>query len=454
MKKNDQKSSSGALQKQKKFSQVLPVNNPNAAGIDVGDTMHDVAVSCDQGFEVRKYSAFTEDLREMVSWLVSLGVTTVAMESTGVYWLNLFLLLEEAGIEPYLVNAKHVKNVTGRKRDDTDAIWLQKLHSCGLLQKSFQPEASIRVLRTYVRQRKKLITLSADSVRRMQKAMELMNIKLHTVISDILGRTGMQIVAAILQGERNPDELLRLKDGRIKASEEDIRKSLQGIWKEEYLFMLQQAYDGYNFYQSQVKQCEEKIKEQLLQQVAQVQDGDISNLDIDRKKKLKKNEFGFDVRALLKIVVGVDLCVIDSISEISALEFISEIGTDMNQWKSTNHFGAWLNVAPNTKITGGKILSSKMQKKKNQAGLTLRQAASNMSKSKSPLGDYSRKMRSRLGKKGAVVAAAHKLARIIYTMIKKQQEFSPELMFKNQEKWKEQRIKYLEKQLKQLKKVA
>lgn len=454
MNKNDQKSSAGALQKQKKFSQVLPINNPNAAGIDVGDTMHDVAVSWDDGFEVRKYSAFTEDLQEMVSWLRSLGITTVAMESTGVYWLNLYLLLEEAGIEPYLVNAKHVKNVTGRKRDDTDAIWLQKLHSCGLLQKSFQPEASTRVLRTYVRQRKKLITLSSDSVRRMQKAMELMNIKLHTVISDILGKTGMQIVGAILRGERNPDELLKLKDGRIKASNEDVRKSLKGIWKEEYLFMLQQAYDGYNFYQAQIKQCEEKIKEVLLQQVAQLREGDLTDIDIERKKKLKKNEFGFDLQALLKMVIGVDLCIIDSISEISALEVISEIGTDMNQWKSSKHFAAWLNVTPNTKITGGKIISSKMQKKKNQAGLSLRQAASNLSKSKSPLGDYSRKMRSRIGKKGAIVASAHKLARIIYTMIKRHEEFSTELMLKNQEKWQEHRIKYLEKQLKLLKKVV
>jgi|SRR5690554_3876307 len=287
MKNYEQKSAAEAAPR-KRFGQGLPVLNPHAAGIDVGDTMHDVAIGYGNGHEVRQYAAFTEDLQEMVFWLRSEGITTVAMESTGIYWLNLYLLLEEAGIEPYLVNAKHVKNVTGRKRDDSDAIWLQKLHSCGLLQKSFQPEASIRVLRTYVRQRKKLITLSADSVRRMQKALELMNIKLHTVISDILGRTGMQIVTAILDGERDPDELLKLKDSRIKAKEEDIRKSLRGIWKEEYLFMLQQAHDGYAFYQSQIKQCEEKIKEQLLAHAALVLEGDISDLDIVKKKSLRK----------------------------------------------------------------------------------------------------------------------------------------------------------------------
>lgn len=288
MKSYEQKSTSEARPKRKRFGQGLPIHNPHAAGIDVGDTMQDVAVSYSNGHEVRQYEAFTEDLKELVSWLKLEGITTVAMESTGIYWLNLYLLLEEAGIEPYLVNAKHVKNVTGRKRGDSDAIWLQKLHSCGLLQKSFQPESSIRALRNYVRQRKKLITLSADSVRRMQKALELMNIKLHTVISDILGKTGMQMVTAILKGERNPEELLKLKDARIKAKDEDIRKSLQGIWKEEYLFMLQQAYDGYAFYQSQVKQCEEKIKEQLLAHAASVQEGDISNLDIVKKKSLEK----------------------------------------------------------------------------------------------------------------------------------------------------------------------
>lgn len=453
MKKDVQKEK-GFLVKHKKYGQGLPVVNPHAAGIDIGDTMHDVAISNGAHHEVRKYPAFTEDLEQMVVWLRSAGVTTVAMESTGIYWLNLYLLLEEAGIEPYLVNAKHVKNVTGRKRDDSDAVWLQKLHSCGLLQKSFQPKASTRVLRTYVRQRKNLVSLSSDSVRRMQKALELMNIKLHTVISDILGKTGMDMITAILEGERDPDQLLKLKDGRIKAPEEQIRKSLQGIWNKEYLFMLQQAYDGYHFYQVQIKQCEDKIKEQLLMQVAQIAPGELEALDITRKKKLKKNEFAFDAPLLLRKVVGIDLCAIDSLSEISALELIAEIGTDMNQWKNSKHFAAWLNLVPNTKITGGKIISSKMQKKKNQAGLSLRMAASNLSKSKSPLGDYARKMRSRIGKKGAVVASAHKLARIIYTMIKEQIDYDPNLFLENQQKWRQQRIKYLEKQLHQLKEVA
>lgn len=198
------------------------------------------------------------------------------MESTGVYYLPFYLMLEEAGIEPYLVNARHVKNVTGRKKDDTDAMWIQRLHSCGLLQKCFQPDNDFRKLRTYVRQRKGLITRSSDEVRRMQKALELMNIKIHTVISDILGKTGMQIIEAIIDGNYDPVELSKLRDPRIKATEQEIIKSLQGLWEEEYLFMLKQAYNTYFFYKQQIKECDNKIHEQLLKQIGQANQGDIT----------------------------------------------------------------------------------------------------------------------------------------------------------------------------------
>ena len=455
MKKESINSISQVKIKKRSFTQGLPVHNPNAAGIDVGDTKHDVAIRDDIGsFEVHEYGCFTESLKAIVTWLVSKGITTVAMESTGVYWLNLYLMLEEAGIEPYLVNAKHVKNVTGRKKDDTDAIWLQKLHSCGLLQKCFQPEATTRKLRTYVRQRRNLTRISSDSVNRMQKAMELMNIKLHTVISQIIGKTGLQMVVAIIKGERDPEKLIAFKDPRIKANDDDIKKSLEGIWRDEYLFMLEQAYDEYLFYQSQLKACDERIKDLLLAYSVKVHKGDIIEIKTPRKKKPKKNEFSFEIRSVLKAIVGVDLCKVEGINENSALELISEIGTDMSKWKSNKHFSAWLNVAPNTKITGGKIISSKMQKKKNNAGQTLRMSASSLSRSKTPLGDFSRKMKSRLGKKGGVIATAHKLARIIYTMILYQQEFDTNIIASEQEKWKMTKINYLEKQLKELKKVA
>ena len=435
----------------------LPVFNPHAAGIDIGDTEHFVAISDgDKGHIVTRYDAFTGDLRMIVKDLKKAGITTAAMEGTGVYWLALYLMLEEAGIEPYLVNAKHVKNVTGRKKDDTDAIWIQKLHTCGLLQKSFQPDTEFRVLREYVRHRKNLIRISSDSVRRMQKSLEFMNLKIHTVISDLLGKTGMKMVQAILNGERNPAILAELRDPRIKASEEEIIKSLEGIWKDEYLFTLQQAYDEYCFYQQQIKACEEKIREQLLKQVAIVKEGDISELTGNEKvkKKPKKNQFGFDLQTYLKSLIGVDLCKTDGLGEVTVLEVISETGVDMTKWKSCNHHAAWLNLTPNTKISAGKTISSRVMKKKNRAGQSLKMAASSLSKSKTPLGDYSRKMRAKFGGKGAALATAHKLSRIMYTMIRDQKEYDPNIMFDSREKAKQQKIKRLEKQLEKLKQVA
>ena len=442
-----------------KMGTGLPVFNAHAAGIDIGDTMHCVAISDGAGgHEVKTTSAFTCDLHEIVDYLKNNGITTAAMESTGVYWLALYLLLEEAGIEPYLVNASHVKNVTGRKKDDTDAIWIQKLHTCGLLQKSFQPDTEIRLLRDYTRQRKNLISLSSDAVRRMQKALELMNLKIHTVISDILGKTGMLMVKAILAGERDPAILSELRDSRIKASREDIIKSLKGIWREEYLFMLEQAVENYEFHQVQIKNCEKKIQAQLLKQVAIVNHGDITCLGDNSKKKEKpkgkKNQFDFSVALYLKAIIGVDLCQIPGISDVTALELISEVGADMSKWKSAKHFAAWLNLTPNTKITGGKVFSSKLMKKRNKAGQYLRQAASTLSTNKTPIGDYHRRMKGKLGGRGATLNTAHKLARIIYTMLLNKTEYNVMMVNENHENYKQDKIMKLEKQLERLRKAA
>jgi transposase len=442
-----------------KMGSGLPVFNAHAAGIDIGDTLQSVAISDGQGgHEVKTTSAFTCDLKEIVDYLKNNGITTVAMESTGVYWVPLYIMLEEAGIEPYLVNAKHVKNVTGRKKDDTDAIWIQKLHTCGLLQKSFQPDNETRLLRCYTRQRKNLISLGSDSVRRMQKALELMNIKVHTVISDLLGKSGILIVKAILAGERRPQILSALCDPRIKASKEEIMKSLQGIWKDEYLFMLEQAVENYEFHQKQIKSCDAKIKAQLLKQVAIIKEGDITQLEcstkIKSKAKPRKNQFDFSASLYLKELTGVDLCKIPAINEVTALEFISETGTDMSKWKSQKHFSAWLNLVPNTKISGGKIISSKVYKKRNKAGQYLKQAASGLSNSKSALGIAYRKARAKLGGRGAVMVIAHKLAKIIYSMLTNKTEYNAGLIEENQEKIKSEKIKNLERQLERLKQVA
>ena len=265
----------------KKYKSGLPIYHSHAAGIDVGDTRYDVALNEGEDpdiYEVATFGSTTGDLEELVSWLQSKGIETVAIESTGIYWVNLYLFLEKAGIVPYLVNARHVKNVTGRKRDDSDAIWLAKLHSCGLLQNSFQPGDEVRTLRDYMRHRKTLINTGADATRRMQKALELLNIKVQTVISDILGKTGMRIIKAIIAGERDPSVLALLADPRIKADPETIKRSLKGIWREEYLFMLQQSYQQYQFTQSQLKACDKCIENWLLTHLAQVLDGDISDL--------------------------------------------------------------------------------------------------------------------------------------------------------------------------------
>lgn len=439
-----------------KFATGMPVFNHHAAGIDIGDTMQCIAISDGNGgHEVKTTTGFTCDLHEIVNYLVEKGITTVAMESTGVYWLPLYLMLEEAGLDVFLANAKHVKNVTGRKKDDTDAIWIQKLHTCGLLQKSFQPDNEMRTLRDYCRQRRNLISMNSDTVRRMQKALELMNIKIHTVIADILGKTGIRIIKAILAGERDPQKLVALCDVRIKAPREEVIKSLEGIWKEEYLFMLQQAVDHYEFHMLQINNCDEKIQKQLLKQVAIIKEGDISEIENPTKKKSKvkprKNELNFDVLPYLSVLTTVDLSQITGLGEATVLELISEIGTDMSKWKNYKHFAAWLNLAPNSKISGGKILSSKRMKKKNRAGQILKQAASTISNSKDPLGDYYRKMRSKLGGKGAVTATAHKLARIIYTMLLNQTEFNPEIIEGNQKKYTADKIIRLEKQIAKLK---
>lgn len=444
-------------EKKKKAINGLPVMNPYAAGVDIGDTRHDIAINDGKGGHiVRTFGTFTSDVQEAVNWLKEEGITTVAMESTGVYYLTFYLMCEEAGIEPFLVNARHVKNVTGRKKDETDAMWIQRLHTCGLLKSCFQPDNDFRTLRTYVRQRKSLITRSSDEVRRMQKSLEQMNIKIHVVISDILGKTGMQIIEAIINGNHDPEDLSKLRDPRIKASREEIIKSLQGIWKDEYLFTLSQAYDTYMFYQKQIQECDRKIHEQLSIQVAKANEGEVPVNEESNKKKGKprKNQFTVPIKPLLRSLTGVDLCKIPSISETSAIEFISETGIDTKKWSNIKCFTSWLNVVPNTKITGGKIISSKVMKKKNRAGQTLRMACSSLHSNKSPIGDYYRRMCHKYGGRGASLATAHKLAKIIYTMLDKKQEFSLDLLVDSQNRYREEKIRQLERQIARLRKVA
>jgi transposase len=427
------------------------VVNPNSAGIDVADNEMVVAVSPDVCHNnVQTFGSFTRDLHHIAGWLKECGVVTVAMESTGVYWVQLFLLLQDFGFTVFLVNAKHVKNVTGRKDDECDAAWIQKLHSCGLLTNSFQPSTDIRALRSLVRHRKGLIRDGSKYLNRMQKAMELMNLKFHTVISDIGGKSGQNIIRAIVSGEREPEKLILLVDSRVKASQEEIIKSLEGYWRKEHLFELTQSYQMYLTIGERIKECDQEIEEQFSRSFLACTI-DTKQADIGKKRKSTgKNKINFNVTSYLKTLIGTDLTEVVGISENTALEIIAETGTDMTKWFSEKHFTSWLGLAPNTKKSGGKVISSRILKKKHYAGQAFRVAANTLSKSKTPLGDYYRRIRAKAGPGKATVATARKLAVIFYNMVKNKTSYNPEALIISQQKYKEYKIRYLENQLRKI----
>ena len=431
----------------KRISQ-LTVINPTAAGIDVSDKEMMVAYPIGSGqLEVRSFGCFTSDLHSIAKTLRKFSITSVAMESTGVYWIPLFLLLQEYGFEVCLVNAKHVKNVTGRKDDESDAEWIQKLHSCGLLKASFQPDSLIRTLRSIVRHRKSLERTCSLYLNRMQKALELMNIKLHTIISDIDGKTGLLIIEAILAGERNPEILADLRDKRIKASREEIIKSLEGHYTTEHLFELRQCYQLYCTHRQMIHECDREIEKQLIEQVASKNEGIITDIPEVKRKATKKHKLPFNATAYLKEILGVDVTEVFGISELSALSILSEVGTDMSKWKSENHFTSWLGLAPNTKISGGKVISSRIMKKKHHAGQAFRMAANGLHNSKSPIGDYYRRIKGKAGAGKAVVATARKLAIIFYKMVADQQTFDPKALIEYQQINKQKKINQLKRKL-------
>ncbi|HEX4372860.1 MAG TPA: IS110 family transposase [Puia sp.] len=424
----------------------IPVLHADAAGIDIANRVHYVAVNPANDNPVRSFGTFTEDLQSLVAWLISCGVTTVAMEATGVYWVNVFLLIEQAGIEVVLVNAKHVKNVTGKKTDMTDAEWIRQLHSCGLLHASFQPDAFTRSLRSYMRHRKNLLDMGATHIRMMQKAMELMNIKLQNVIADITGKTGLAIINAILNGEREPANLIALTDGRIKASREDIKRSLQGIWKDEYIFELQQSFDMYHAYQAQIIACDKRIEELVKSRTT----GGYEQITLPEKKSSRnKNNLHFDARQILQEITGIDLTEIFGISDSTAMEVLSEVGFDMTKWPTAKHFTAWLNLAPNTKKSGDKIISSKIPKKKNRAGQVFKMAAYAVQRSKNWLAAFYHRIKNRAGAQKAITATARKIAVIFYKMMADKVMFNPISLETYGEDYKKHQLKRLEKQAKQ-----
>jgi transposase len=380
--------------------------NQHAAGIDIGSRSHFVAVP--EGTDdqpVREFLTFTDDLERLAEWLISCGVTTVAMESTGIYWIPVFEILEYHGLEVRLVNARHVKNVPGRKSDVLDCQWLQQLHTYGLLRGAFRPADQVCTLRAYVRQRSTLVRSASVHIQRMQKALAQMNLQLHNVVTDITGMTGMSIIKAILAGERKPHTLAALRDKRCKNSEETIARSLHGNYRPEHLFSLQQAVELYDFYQQKIADCDQ----QILTQLKQFDSPD--NNDPDSKPPRSMEE-------ALQRMSGTDLSSINGINTNTALKIIAEIGIDMSRWKTVKHFTSWLGLCPGSKISGGKVLSSATKPVANRAAAALRMSAMTLFNSKSALGAYFRRQRSRLGAPKAITATAHKLARLIYNMLK------------------------------------
>lgn len=436
--------------KNKKVKRIseLSVLNPHVAGIDVSDNEMMVAYPVSSShIEVRSFGCFTDDLEMISSCLKEYGIVSVAMESTGVYWVSLFLLLQERGFDVCLVNAKHVKNVTGRKDDEGDAEWIQKLHSCGLLRPSFQPDAMTRTLRSMVRHRKNLVRTCTTYIHRMQKALELMNIKLHTVISDIDGKTGLQIIRAILDGERDPEILADMRDNRIKASREEIIKSLKGFWTVEHIFELRQCYELFSIHRKMIEDCDLEIEKQLtiqIQSKKRDQDIDTKPEPVNRKRA-GKVKVSYNLTSHLQQILGVDLTQVFGLNEISVLTIMSEVGTDMTKWKNEHYFTSWLGLVPNTKKSGGKVISSKIGKKKHQAGQAFRVAANALYRSKNPLGDFYRRIKAKSGAGKAVVATARKLAIIYYKMIVNQEQFNPHALQEYHDKHKQNKINRLKK---------
>ena len=429
----------------------LEVVNSNAAGIDISPKEMQVCVPVDRDKNSnRKFGVYTEDLNNIVEWLKSCHIDTVAMESTGVYWLPIFRVLKESGFDVILVNASDVKNYSGRKTDASDAEWLMMLHSYGLLKPCFQPENIARTMRSLIRHRDNLIHSATREVLHLQKAMEQMNLKLDNVFSDILGKSGQAIIKAILDGERDPKKLSALADSRCKTSKEEIEKSLQATWDEEHLFEMKQSDSLYQTYQQLIMECDTKINEIATRYAAMV-DAPKVQLLRSEKRNAKKNLIGFDVEKTAYELWGVNVMRIPGMSRGSLMRLLGELGADFtDKFPTVKHFVSWANLVPNNKISGGALLSSKVPKKKNPVGIVFRQAANTLKAAKCPLGDYFRHMRAKGGYLQAMVATGKKLATIFYTMIQGKIEYDEDVYRKHRKAELQNKVLYLQKRLQRM----
>jgi transposase len=429
-----------ASRQSKSKRQSWKVVHPHAAGIDVGATEHYVAVPPDAvaagAAAVRSFGCYTEDLDALVEWLKACGVDTVAMESTGVYWVALFQKLEGAGMEVVLVNAQTLKHVPGRKTDVQDCQWIQQLHTYGLLRASFRPDDAVCRLRTLVRHRANLVSSGAEHILHMQKSLTQMNIHLHQVVSHLTGETGLRILRAILKGEQDPDQLLKLRDPQItRSTEAQMRKALIGDWRPELLFVLEQDLRAWEFYQEQMRECDLQIEEQLKKlPAAAPPQPQAAKADPDplvsptarpkRPQSRKRNDPERDLGPELARICGTDLTAAHGLRLLTVLTIVSETGVDMSKWRSEKAFTSWLGLNPNNKISGGRILSSRTRKVVNRVSTALRMAAVGVAETDTWVGSFHRRMRARLGPAGANTATARKIATVVYHLLKTKEPFA------------------------------
>jgi len=438
-------------------TQGLQVMNPRAGAIDVGCAEHWAAVAPGSTENpVRRFGCCTADLESLIDWLVACGTDTVVLEATGNYWVVLYDLLEARHLRPVVVNPRYAKNMSGKKGDIPDCQWMQKLHSYGLFANSFRPSEPLRALRSYLRQRESLVAGAGQSIQHMQKALTEMNVQLANVISDISGETGLRIIDAILGGERDPRQLARLKNERIRASLTELARSLEGHWKQEQLFNLEQARLTYAHFQEQILQCEQRIEQQMgaiqsrlpqgprvSQCPTQPHGGPVPSPNVRLHPK-------YHLSTELRRITGVDLTAIDGIGALTAQVVLSEVGTDMNAWPTEKHFASWLGLCPDHRISGGRILGRSTRPVVNRARNALRMSAYTLEHSKSALGAKYRRLKRRLGAPRAIVAMAHHLARLIYRMLKYGQDYIDKGTEAYEAKYREQRVRWLEKQAKEL----
>jgi transposase len=427
----------GARRRKPKKGTLTPLAiRADAGGIDVGATELFVAVPPGKDSEpVRCFGTFTRDLNELADWLQQCGIRTVAMESTGVYWIPIFQILEERGLEVCLVNARHLRNVPGRKTDVADCQWIQQIHAMGLLNASFRPPQHVCAVRSLLRHREGIVQASAQQTLMMQKSLDQMNLQLHHVLSDITGSSGLAILDAILAGERNPAVLASLRDYRVKSSAETMVRALEGDYRSEHLFTLGQALKLYRFLQGQISECQEAIRRELA--------GWDSLIDLETKplpaasKKIKMDGLTVaeadNIREHCYRVLGVDLTQVDGINGQFIQVFTSEVGPNLSRFRCASAFASWMNLSPRRDISGGKVLRGKKDKNGNRLAAAFRMAANALLKSESALGDSFRRLRARLGAPKAITAMAHKLARIVYHLVTTGQTFNPGLLANQQE---------------------